>query len=143
MSYAFDETTGGTFADASGRDLTATLRRTWGGPSHPGFLAAYPETQFIDLESRTSDYTKAWAPYYTAHKILRDVLDAYLATDDDRALDLASGMRDWMYSRLSTLPEATLQRMWGLFSSASSAAASRRSAICTRSPARPNTSYAR
>ncbi|MCF2437440.1 hypothetical protein LV779_39440 [Streptomyces thinghirensis] len=41
-SYAFEETAGGTFADASGRGLTATLRRTWGGPSHPGFLAAYP-----------------------------------------------------------------------------------------------------
>ncbi|WAU81738.1 glycoside hydrolase family 127 protein [Streptomyces sp. Qhu-G9] len=117
-SYTFDETTGGTFADASGRGLTATLRRTWGGPSHAGFLAAYPETQFIDLESRTSaDYTKVWAPYYTAHKILKGLLDAYLATDDPRALDLASGMCDWMYSRLSKLPDSTLQRMWGIFSS--------------------------
>ncbi|WP_369250050.1 beta-L-arabinofuranosidase domain-containing protein [Streptomyces sp. R41] len=117
-SYAFDETTGGTFADTSGRGLDATLRRTWGGPSHPGFLAAYPETQFILLESMTSgDYTKVWAPYYTAHKILRGLLDAYLYTDDARALDLASGMCDWMYSRLSKLPDATLQRMWGIFSS--------------------------
>ncbi|OSC61203.1 glycosylase, partial [Streptomyces sp. 4F] len=104
--------------DASGRGLTATLRRTWGGPSHPGFLAAYPETQFIELESMTgSDYTRVWAPYYTAHKILRGLLDAHLATGDDRALDLASGMCDWMYSRLSKLPAATLQRMWGIFSS--------------------------
>ncbi|WP_369167144.1 beta-L-arabinofuranosidase domain-containing protein [Streptomyces sp. R28] len=117
-SYDFFETTGGTFADASGRGLTATLRRTWGGPSHPGFLAAYPETQFIELESMTSgDYTKVWAPYYTAHKILKGLLDAHLATDDARALDLASGMCDWMYSRLSKLPDATLQRMWGIFSS--------------------------
>ncbi|WP_327744367.1 glycoside hydrolase family 127 protein [Streptomyces europaeiscabiei] len=117
-SYYFFATTGGTFDDASGRGLTATLRRTWGGPSHPGFLAAYPETQFIDLESRTSaDYTVVWAPYYTAHKILKGLLDAYLATDDARALDLASGMCDWMYSRLSKLPESTLQRMWGIFSS--------------------------
>ncbi len=117
-SYYFFATNGGTFADASGRGLTATLRRTWGGPSHPGFLAAYPETQFIDLETRTSsDYTKVWAPYYTAHKILKGLLDAYLATDDARALDLASGMCDWMYSRLSKLPDSTLQRMWGIFSS--------------------------
>ncbi|WP_460062064.1 beta-L-arabinofuranosidase domain-containing protein [Streptomyces sp. YKOK-I1] len=117
-SYWFQATSGGTFSDASGRGLTATLKRTWGGPSHPGFLAAYPETQFILLESMTgSDYTKVWAPYYTAHKILRGLLDAYIATDDARALDLASGMGDWMYSRLSVLPEATLQRMWGLFSS--------------------------
>ncbi|WP_330286180.1 beta-L-arabinofuranosidase domain-containing protein [Streptomyces sp. NBC_00576] len=117
-SYYFSATSGGTFGDASGRGLTATLRRTWGGPSHQGFLAAYPETQFIALESMTSgDYTKVWAPYYTAHKILKGLLDAYLATDDSRALDLASGMCDWMYSRLSKLPDATLQRMWGIFSS--------------------------
>ncbi|WP_369032222.1 beta-L-arabinofuranosidase domain-containing protein [Streptomyces adonidis] len=117
-SYYFSATTGSTFGDASGRGLTATLRRTWGGPSHQGFLAAYPETQFIALESMTSgDYTKVWAPYYTAHKILKGLLDAYLATDDARALDLASGMCDWMYSRLSKLPDATLQRMWGIFSS--------------------------
>ncbi|SBT89598.1 Beta-L-arabinofuranosidase, GH127 [Streptomyces sp. DI166] len=117
-SYAFDETSGGTLTDGSGHGRTAALRRTWGGPSHPGFLAAYPETQFIDLESRTtSDYTKVWAPYYTAHKILGGLLDAHLATGDNRALDLASGMGDWMYSRLSRLPASTLQRMWGLFSS--------------------------
>ncbi|MEV7191316.1 beta-L-arabinofuranosidase domain-containing protein [Streptomyces sp. NPDC093510] len=117
-AYTFDETTGGTFADSSGRARHATLRRTWGGPSHPGFLAAYPETQFIALESMTSsDYTVVWAPYYTAHKILRGLLDAHLATGDARALDLAEGMCDWMHSRLSALPRATLQRMWALFSS--------------------------
>ncbi|MFD4508920.1 beta-L-arabinofuranosidase domain-containing protein [Streptomyces sp. NPDC058457] len=118
VSYAFGETSGPGFADGSGRGLDAVLRRTWGGPSHPGFLAACPETQFILLETMTgSDYTKVWAPYYTAHKILRGLLDAHTATGDERALDLASGMGDWMYSRLSVLPAATLQRMWGIFSS--------------------------
>lgn len=117
-SYTFGETSGSTFADASGRGRPATLRRTWGSPSHPGFLAAYPETQFITLESMaTGNYIVVWAPYYTAHKILRGVLDAYINTGDDRALDLAAGMCDWMYSRLSKLPAATRQRMWGIFSS--------------------------
>ncbi|MGW0310958.1 beta-L-arabinofuranosidase domain-containing protein [Streptomyces flavidovirens] len=117
-SYRVDETSGRTFADASGHGRPATLRRTWGAPSHPGFLAAYPETQFITLESMTTgNYTVVWAPYYTAHKILRGLLDAYLHTGDDQALDLATGMCDWMYSRLSKLPAATRQRMWGIFSS--------------------------
>ncbi|MFF8382140.1 beta-L-arabinofuranosidase domain-containing protein [Streptomyces kanasensis] len=117
-SYRFDETSGSTFADASGHGRHATLRRTWGGPSHPGFLAAYPETQFITLESMTAgDYTVVWAPYYTAHKILRGLLDAHLHTGDARALDLADGLCDWMYSRLSRLPAATRQRMWNIFSS--------------------------
>ncbi|MER5542751.1 beta-L-arabinofuranosidase domain-containing protein [Streptomyces sp. NPDC002589] len=118
VSYRLDEQSGSRFADSSGRGLTAALRRTWGGPSHPGFLAAYPETQFVLLESMTSsDYTKVWAPYYTAHKILKGLLDAHCATGDARALDLASGLGDWMHARLSLLPAATLQRMWGIFSS--------------------------
>ncbi|MEV1019491.1 beta-L-arabinofuranosidase domain-containing protein [Streptomyces sp. NPDC050264] len=117
-AYGFDEAGGSTFADTSGHGNTASLRRTWGVPSHPGFLSAYPETQFIALESMTSgDYTKVWAPYYTAHKILRGLLDAHTATGDARSLDLAQGLCDWMYSRLSPLPAATLQRMWGIFSS--------------------------
>ncbi|MGW6929183.1 beta-L-arabinofuranosidase domain-containing protein [Lentzea sp. NPDC054927] len=117
-SYAFDETTGGTFTDASGRGRNATLRRTWGGPSHPGFLAAYPETQFITLETMTRpDYQVVWAPYYTAHKILKGLVDAYRNTQDARALDLADGLCDWMYSRLGKLSAEVRQRMWGIFSS--------------------------
>ncbi|HEX8632439.1 MAG TPA: beta-L-arabinofuranosidase domain-containing protein [Catenuloplanes sp.] len=117
-SYPCDKTSGGVLIDTSGHGRHATVRRTWGGPSHPGFLAAYPETQFITLESMTrGDYTRVWAPYYTADKILRGVLDAYRSTNDERALDLAAGICDWMYSRLSKLPVSTRQRMWGLFSS--------------------------
>lgn len=117
-SYALDETSGGTFADTSGRGRHATLRRTWGGPSHPGFLAAYPETQFITLESMTRpDYQVVWAPYYTAHKILKGLVDAYRNTQDVRALDLADGLCDWMFSRLSKLSAEVRQRMWGIFSS--------------------------
>jgi hypothetical protein len=118
VSLACDETSGSTLNDASGKGRHATIRRTWGVPSHPGFLAAYPETQFIELETRTtSDYTRVWAPYYTAHKILKGLLDAHTATHDPKALDLALGLCDWMYSRLSKLTPEVRQRMWGIFSS--------------------------
>jgi len=86
--------------------------------SHPGYLAAYPETQFITLETMTDgDYTVVWAPYYTAHKILKGLLDAYVATDDARALDLAEGLCAWMYSRLAKLSPDVLQHMWSLHGS--------------------------
>ena len=118
VSLACSETGGNVLADASGRGRHATVRRTWGLPSHPGFLAAYPETQFIELESRTTpDYFRVWAPYYTAHKILKGLLDAYTATGEPKALDLATGLCDWMHSRLSILTPAVRQRMWGIFSS--------------------------
>ncbi|MFC7846855.1 beta-L-arabinofuranosidase domain-containing protein [Arthrobacter sp. NPDC057388] len=118
VSLACGETGGSVLSDASGKGRHATVRRTWGLPSHPGFLAAYPETQFIELESRTTpDYFRVWAPYYTAHKILKGLLDAYTATSEPKALELASGLCDWMHSRLSKLTPAVRQRMWGIFSS--------------------------
>ncbi|MFF5099253.1 MULTISPECIES: beta-L-arabinofuranosidase domain-containing protein [Actinosynnema] len=114
-AYPCDEA-GPVLRDLRGRD--APVRRTWGAPSHPGFLAAYPETQFITLESMTSsNYQVVWAPYYTAHKILRGLLDAHTAIGDPRALDLADGMGDWMHSRLSRLTPQVRQRMWSIFSS--------------------------
>ncbi|QRK11371.1 glycoside hydrolase family 127 protein [Archangium violaceum] len=121
-SYDFDDTDTATIADSSGAGRHAGLRRTWGAPSHPGFLAAYPETQFITLESMTaSNYQVVWAPYYTAHKILKGLVDAHLNSDDAgtraKALELASGLCDWMHSRLSRLSQAVRQRMWSLFSS--------------------------
>lgn len=118
VSMSCNETSGSTLADASGKGRHATVKRTWGTPSHPGYLAAYPETQFIELESRTTpDYHRVWAPYYTTHKILKGLLDAYVATKEPKALDLAVGLCDWMHSRLSNLTPAVRQRMWGIFSS--------------------------
>jgi len=122
VSYDFEDVDTATIIDASGNASHATLKRTWGRPSHPGFLAAYPETQFITLETMTApNYTVVWAPYYTAHKILKGLLDAHLNSDDpdtrDKALDLASGLCDWMHARLSALSHTTRQRMWGIFSS--------------------------
>ncbi|MFJ9738318.1 glycoside hydrolase family 127 protein [Streptomyces sp. NPDC101166] len=83
-------------------------------PSHPGFLAAYPETQFVLLESYTT-YPTIWAPYYTCHKIMRGLLDAYTLAGNAQALTIASTMGDWVHSRLGKLPKAQLERMWSIY----------------------------
>jgi hypothetical protein len=117
-SYGCGESEGLQVADSSARAKHATLTRSWGNPSHPGYLAAYPETQFITLESMNAgNYTVVWAPYYTTHKILKGLLDAHVMGGSAQALELASGLGDWAHSRLSVLPASTLQRMWSLFSS--------------------------
>jgi len=82
--------------------------------SHPGFLAAYPETQFIRLESFAT-YPTIWAPYYTCHKIMRGLLDAYLLVGNAQALDVVTKMGDWVHSRLSRLSRTTLNRMWAIY----------------------------
>ncbi|MHA5053302.1 glycoside hydrolase family 127 protein [Streptomyces sp. SD15] len=83
-------------------------------PSHPGYLAAYPETQFILLESYTT-YPTIWAPYYTCHKIMRGLLDAHTLAGNGQALEIASKMGDWVHSRLGPLPKAQLERMWSIY----------------------------
>ena len=116
--YRFDETSGTTVRDSSGRGRDAAVVTGTGtgtpGPSRAGFLAAYPETQFIQLEQYVT-YPAIWAPYYTCHKIMRGLLDAYTLTGNTTALTVARGMGDWVHSRLSKLPRAQLDRMWSLY----------------------------
>ncbi|MEV7867717.1 beta-L-arabinofuranosidase domain-containing protein [Streptomyces sp. NPDC088124] len=115
--YRFDETSGSAVADSSGRGWDAAVVTGPGGapgPSHAGFLAAYPETQFIQLESYVT-YPAIWAPYYTCHKIMRGLLDAYTLAGNTTALAVATGMGEWVHSRLGALPREQLDRMWSLY----------------------------
>ncbi|GAA2032265.1 hypothetical protein GCM10009740_22900 [Terrabacter terrae] len=115
--YPFDATSGTVVADASGRSWNAAVVTGEGGdpgPSHAGFLAAYPETQFIKLEQLVT-YPAIWAPYYTCHKIMRGLLDAYALTGNATALEVVRGMGEWVHSRLSRLPREQLDRMWALY----------------------------
>jgi len=82
--------------------------------SHPGFLAAYPEDQFVKLEAYTT-YPTIWAPYYTCHKIMAGLLACHRLGGNAQALEILKGMGDWVYSRLSKLPHAQLQKMWGMY----------------------------
>lgn len=82
--------------------------------SHPGFLAAYGEWQFSRLED-FAPYGEIWAPYYTCHKIMAGLLDAWELTGDRLALDVATGMGHWVSSRLARLDDDRRQRMWSLY----------------------------
>lgn len=79
-----------------------------------GFLSAYDESQFDDLE-RFVPYPRIWAPYYTLHKLLAGLLDAYDLTGSAPALDLAKGIGLWTVRRLRRLSETQLRRMWGMY----------------------------
>ena len=98
--------------------------------SHPGFLAAYGEWQFSQLE-KYAPYGEIWAPYYTCHKIMAGLLEAYRLAGSDQALELASSMAAWVHSRLSVLPQAQLDRMWGIYIRSSWACGSTDSRLCT------------
>ncbi|GAA5224077.1 hypothetical protein GCM10025777_47080 [Membranihabitans marinus] len=82
--------------------------------SHPGFLAAYGEWQFARLE-HLAPYGEIWAPYYTAHKIMAGLLDAYELAGNQQALSVLTGMADWVHHRLHNLTPERRQQMWSLY----------------------------
>ncbi|MGN1202670.1 MAG: beta-L-arabinofuranosidase domain-containing protein, partial [Eubacterium sp.] len=70
-----------------------------------GYLAAIPESHYTQLE--TGNTSGTWVPWYTMHKVLAGLLDAYELTGNDKALAVAEKLGDWVYSRTSTWSEAT------------------------------------
>ncbi|GAA3923926.1 beta-L-arabinofuranosidase domain-containing protein [Microbacterium invictum] len=82
--------------------------------SHPGFLAAYGEWQFSRLE-HYAPYGEIWAPYYTCHKIMAGLLDAYELAGSAQALEVVTRMGHWVHSRLVRLDAGRRQRMWSLY----------------------------
>ncbi|TPX19105.1 uncharacterized protein E0L32_011178 [Thyridium curvatum] len=76
-------------------------------PTYPGYLGALPEDTVLRLGPPRfavygSDLNKnTWAPWYTQHKILRGLLDAYYNTNNTQALEVVTKMADWAHLALT------------------------------------------
>jgi DUF1680 family protein len=105
--YKFDETSGATAVDSSGNGRDATIQTS-------GYLAAYPEDQFVKLEAYET-YSNIWAPWYTNHMTMRGLLDAYLVGGNHQALEIDLKMAGWAAGRLAQLPRDQLDRMWQIY----------------------------
>jgi DUF1680 family protein len=79
-----------------------------------GYLAGYPEDQFIQLENLAT-YPTIWAPYYTCHKIMAGLLACYQLGGNATALDVVKKMADWVFGRLSVLTPTKRSQMWALY----------------------------
>ena len=83
-----------------------------------GYISAYPPDQFIMLEKGAKyggQVDQIWGPYYTLHKILAGLMDIYEVSGNKKALQIATGMGDWVHARLSKLPADTLISMWNTY----------------------------
>ncbi|WP_293879682.1 beta-L-arabinofuranosidase domain-containing protein [Sphingobacterium sp. UBA1498] len=83
-----------------------------------GFISAYPPDQFIMLEHGAKyggQKNQVWAPYYTLHKILAGLMDVYEVSGNKKALEIAQGMGNWVYTRLNNIPTKTLINMWNTY----------------------------
>lgn len=68
-------------------------------PESAGYLSAFRE-QMLDVADNTG---QGWAPYYTLHKILQGLLDAYRIGGNTKAIDIARRLGDYIYLRTTRL----------------------------------------
>lgn len=87
-------------------------------PKRNGYVGAIPkedsmwaEVEKGNIRSRGFDLNGAWSPWYTVHKIMAGLLDAYLYCDNKKALTVETGIADWTAHLLRNLPDSSLQRM--------------------------------
>jgi uncharacterized protein len=73
-----------------------------------GYLSAFPSSWFDNLESGAG----ASVPYYTIHKIMAGLVDAYYYTGNNQALNVAEGMSDYFAGRIANLTPAQIDSMF-------------------------------
>ncbi len=91
-------------------DPTAEAGFLWGAARKGN---ANAEFQFDNVEAgKTADiFADAWVPWYTMHKILAGLLDAYALASSAQALGVAKKLGDWVCDRVAAWSEETRARV--------------------------------
>lgn len=87
-------------------------------PARKGYLGAIPkedsiwaEVQKGNIRSRGFDLNGAWSPWYTVHKIMAGLLDAYLYCNNVQALEVQKKFADWTSTIVQNLNDEQVQKM--------------------------------
>jgi DUF1680 family protein len=87
-------------------------------PKRNGYVGAIPKEDSVwaevekgNIRTRGFDLNGAWSPWYTVHKIMAGLLDAYLYCDNKKALTVETGIANWTAHIIRNLPDSSLQRM--------------------------------
>jgi len=89
------------------RELAALQGRAAAAGFSPGYLSAFPESYFDQLEAGQP----VWSPYYMIHKYLAGFIDQYQLAGDEVALEAAILLGDWVDWRTGRLGYAHMQRV--------------------------------
>ena len=83
-----------------------------------GYIGAIPKEDTIwaevakgDIRSHGFDLNGGWSPWYTVHKVMAGLLDAYLYANNKQALLIAERLADWTGKTIGGLNEDQLQKM--------------------------------
>jgi uncharacterized protein len=83
-----------------------------------GYVGAIPNEDTIfarvargDIHSSGFDLNGGWSPWYTVHKVMAGLVDAYLYCDNVLALNVVLGMSDWTDATVRNLTEDQRMKM--------------------------------
>lgn len=83
-----------------------------------GYVGAIPNEDSIfgkvakgEIKSGGFDLNGGWSPWYTVHKLMAGLVDAYLYTNNKKALKVVTGMADWTYNTVNHLPDSLRLKM--------------------------------
>jgi DUF1680 family protein len=83
-----------------------------------GYIGAIPNEDTIfgkvsrgEITSSGFDLNGGWSPWYTVHKVMAGLCDAYLYCDNRLALELVTGMADWVYNTINHLSDSARLKM--------------------------------
>jgi DUF1680 family protein len=83
-----------------------------------GYIGAIPKEDSIfgkvargDIKTGGFDLNGGWSPWYTVHKVMAGLADAYLYAASSKALQLLKGMANWTANTINPLNPAQLQKM--------------------------------
>ncbi|HEY4287504.1 MAG TPA: beta-L-arabinofuranosidase domain-containing protein [Puia sp.] len=100
------------------QEARSRLSAPTGMVSMAGYVGAIPREDSLwsevsagKIRSHGFDLNGAWSPWYTVHKVMAGLLDAYLYCDNAKALSVEKGMADWTATIVGHLPDSTVQKM--------------------------------
>jgi len=83
-----------------------------------GYVGAIPKEDTVwaevksgNIKSGGFDLNGGWSPWYTVHKVMAGLLDAYLYCNNKEALTVCEGMADWTGETIGGLSDDKLQKM--------------------------------
>ena len=92
--------------------LVTELGKCQAALDQDGYLAAFPSTAFDSLEHGAKNNSGVVVPYYTIHKIMAGMLDAYHYTGNKQALDIAATMAGYFQRRIARLSPEEIERIF-------------------------------
>ena len=83
-----------------------------------GYIAAMPDGDRVwaevkkgDIRSHGFDLNGLWSPWYTHHKVLAGLIDAFKFTNSYPALEVAQGFANWMIEETKSLTPEQWEKM--------------------------------